>query len=507
MQTEFKESWNTPAAAASPCEGGLVSPSPHFSRKLKQDLAGLATLLANVTEAYTASIFLTVPTSGLLEIAGAHTLSRDFVPEAVISPGAGLIGWVAHNRVRISVCPFEHDATTLLCYRVDQALKSFIAVPIVNEKKELLGVISCDSKKSYAFSKLAEKLISDCARQAARLVELHNNLRESEHQSDSRREELQSILDRLRTFEDEKDLLTSASQLPDSIISRDALVVLSLSESGVGEGVFYSNASEAKAGSRLLDLVCRHKRIICRERSVQAAADDSQKRSFLSVPFHIFGKEGGSLNLLSHPYEAFRADEIADIEKIAGVLGRELERLRLKVSAQAITDRAAISSWYHFALQAKLRINEAKNQKRSLTLLRLSLSNLAAIERLHGIDASVSAVQNTLRLAEQIKGDESLVCLLHGSHLLVLTPTENAERFLQRLSNLLRHPPRSGRGEDSGSGAENTGELIVSGLAVARARFPQESSTIHELAALTLQSLEQAVKEKPMEAAVNAWDW
>ena len=122
--------------------------------KLNTDFANaltqLAQLVANITDSYTTAIFLTANSpQRILNLAAIHSLSRDTISDTSINFGSGLIGWAAENGVRISVCPFEHDATTLRCYTQDQALKSFIAVPTLDPaSSEILGVISCDSKKS-----------------------------------------------------------------------------------------------------------------------------------------------------------------------------------------------------------------------------------------------------------------------------------------------------------------------------------------------------------------------
>ena len=123
---------------------------------------------------------------------GVHTLSRDLIHTAEIPHGRGLVGWTAENKVRISVCPFEHDATTLRYYRSDQDLKSFLAVPILPrsggpQQETLLGVIACDSKKNYAFAKITEKILVDCSVQAANIIELVRSVQDRKEKERRRR--------------------------------------------------------------------------------------------------------------------------------------------------------------------------------------------------------------------------------------------------------------------------------------------------------------------------------
>lgn len=471
--------------------------------ELHTALSGLSDLIANVIEAYSASIFVAHGKDRILEMFGAHTLSREFAHGAKIPFGSGLVGWVAENARRISVCPFENDATTLLYYTKDQALKSFIAVPIVDSRGRLLGVIACDSKKSYAFSKIGEKILVDCAKEAAKIIELHQRLSKAEGKRDLPANALEEVLESLRTQEDERSLLSTACDLPDALVRRDALVVLSLAEGGIGEGVFYSKASESRIGNRLLEHVCRHKRIICGERSVHApASDDTKNRSFLSIPFHVLGREAGSLNLLSRPHDAFQATEIVALEKIAHVIGKELERIRLRMTKDSTTELLGMQSWKTFELQAKVRLTQAKKDRTPLTLIRLRFSNMVEIESARGIDSTVSAIQRLFRLIEQVKGHDALACPLYGTDLLLLIRSEETDRMLHRLKSIIAKPVTEST-QQSVIG-EGIGAILIRGLSITSSQFPRDGETITDLAAKTLRTVEEA---KQPEVAVNAWNW
>jgi hypothetical protein len=86
---------------------------------------------------------------------------------------AGLIGWVAKHGRAIHVSPFDRDSRTLGVYSTDQELKSFIAVPIkLPNSTSIWGVVACDSRKSFAFSKLQGKLLEELAEQATCLLRM-----------------------------------------------------------------------------------------------------------------------------------------------------------------------------------------------------------------------------------------------------------------------------------------------------------------------------------------------
>ena len=139
---------------------------------------------ANISDAH--SCFIFIPTQILnqeqetkslaptLELVGYHTLSTDIIPDCLIPRGSGLIGWVAKHKQAIHVSPFERDSRTLGIYSKDQSLKSFIGIPVPLQQGSQVqtGVIACDSKKSYAFSKLQGKLLEDLAKEIANTISL-----------------------------------------------------------------------------------------------------------------------------------------------------------------------------------------------------------------------------------------------------------------------------------------------------------------------------------------------
>ncbi|MFN8388970.1 MAG: GAF domain-containing protein [Bdellovibrionota bacterium] len=518
-----------PTDAASPIE---MPGTAGADGELHDYLNQLARLVANVTESYTAAVFLAHPQEKTLELAAIHTLSRDIVYQARIGYGCGLIGWTAENAVRISVCPFEHDATTLLYYHRDQGLKSFIAVPILDRQSNLLGVIACDSKKSYAFAKITEKILLDCATQAATLLTLHRRAAHTPDRAlDPNDSALVDYLEALRSQKSEKALLELAANLPLDFVARDALVVITTDEPGASASAFYSASNQVRVGHRLLELVCRHKKVICSERSVQAqTVDDSRQRSFLSIPFHISKREAGSINLLSRAFEAFSAVEISTLERVAKVLGKELELIRLREKLVSPESATGLLTWSQFALQAKaaLASPSAKNPKQGICLLRLAMTNLAEIEDFLGVSAAHAAVLKLMRLVEQAKGSSGIACYLYGYQILVLSDRSEIERIWGRLSRLLDRisltednafetamrtkQDRSSADRGARQPGANLAELLTRGLLHVHVTAPQDGESLEELVAKSNRLLELAAGEssqqgKQLEVMAHASNW
>ena len=155
-----------------------------LEQQLRDCLRRMARFGANITDSHSCFIFLPssymTPGSSFeteLVIGGHHSLCPDILEQCKIKKGNGLIGWVAKHCQPIHVSPFEHDSRTLGMYREDRQLKSFIGTPIKLSRSNsdstiATGVIACDSKKSFAFSKLQGKLLGDLAIEVAQAVKL-----------------------------------------------------------------------------------------------------------------------------------------------------------------------------------------------------------------------------------------------------------------------------------------------------------------------------------------------
>ena len=154
---------------------------------LREELGRLTRFGANLAEAHSCAIFLPSSVVQLferalsadtshLELSAIHTMCSEVDSETIIAAGVGLIGWVSKHRRAIHVAPFEHDSRTLGMYTDDVAIKSFIGVPVLLDRLArsgsgvACGALVCDSKKSYAFSKLHAKMLDELAGQIASTI-------------------------------------------------------------------------------------------------------------------------------------------------------------------------------------------------------------------------------------------------------------------------------------------------------------------------------------------------
>ena len=410
------------------------------SQELIQNLEHLCVLIANALEAYSAVIFLANDAEKLLTVGAYHSLSREFVKDAKIRYGSGLAGWSAENKNKILVSTFENDATTLQYYAQDQALKSVISLPILNEQNELLGVLACDSKKSYAFTKVAEKTLLDCAKQAATIISLHATVRSLQQQKTVDSNSLHDLLEQLRNKNSEDDLLKAVANLPQGVVPHQAMVALRISSSHPQQTVYRSTHGNEQAHHYLLEQVLKHKKVICPNKSItfKSTAEKNDGLTFLSVPLRCLDQEGGSLNLISNPHYSFSDQHIAAVEQIAQILSQEMERLRLR---QMLFDKGGaqgILSWAAFAERATQMLREVVKYKRPAGLLRIDLNSLGPLEDKIGIDTTVTLIDKISRIIEQIKLQDSPACRLYGNRFYIMLDKASIPAFITRYETLVR---------------------------------------------------------------------
>ena len=100
-----------------------------------------------------------------LKLRAFKSLSSHIDPEAVIQPGAGLLGW-AHKTGRVvNVDQVSFETERLLFYTRDEEIKSFMAVPL----PEIAAVLAMDSKRRYIFTEKSAKLFMQFSQSIARL--------------------------------------------------------------------------------------------------------------------------------------------------------------------------------------------------------------------------------------------------------------------------------------------------------------------------------------------------
>ena len=126
-------------------------------------------MVANVYDAHTAALFIQQPHSNILELVAKESLSRQIVPDCIIRPGEGLLGWVARENRRLHITRFDRDTRTLGIYAKDVDIKALLAAPLPEGR----GVLMVDSRNRHAFPEKKQKILEDFAAVARDLWNVH----------------------------------------------------------------------------------------------------------------------------------------------------------------------------------------------------------------------------------------------------------------------------------------------------------------------------------------------
>jgi signal transduction protein with GAF and PtsI domain len=131
----------------------------------RRDLREAVELLADLTEAFTAALFLRDRGADTLRAVAWHTLSKSFRSSEPIKIGEGVVGYVAKHLVPVDVDRYQQGATATRLYSEDEGIKAFLAVPIGE-----MGVLVIDSKARSIFGEREKKVVREFARFLGNLV-------------------------------------------------------------------------------------------------------------------------------------------------------------------------------------------------------------------------------------------------------------------------------------------------------------------------------------------------
>lgn len=163
--------------------------------RLLEDMGRFSALAANILDAYSTLIVLPSglselpsPTRGVpgesLTVISSHSLSSRLKVPCVLPAKNGVIGWVARTGRPVHLAHFDRDSSALGYYASNEPLKSFIAHPIVppandamDSSHRLHGVLVADSRKSYAFGPVQQKILGQLCEQLSFQLSLFHDLR------------------------------------------------------------------------------------------------------------------------------------------------------------------------------------------------------------------------------------------------------------------------------------------------------------------------------------------
>ncbi len=384
----------------------------------ERDIDNLIKLIASVADAFTAAIFLPSDNGDTLTLAACHSLSPHIIPECAIDVGSGLVGWVAANGEPIVVSDFKPETTTLGFYRVDEEIKSFLAVPIpVGEKN---GVLAIDSKRSYVFPPGMQKLMTLFADHVGRWFQ-NSTVQAIMVQNTSAIDNLLAVCDSLGQAINPASVVEAAVACPPDLVGADAIAVALVGEedgacrvvSSAGEGMPNCRDLEVSLEQSLAGWVIRNSKALalteCREYYSKTFVFSPEEpffgvEAFLGVPLVAGAELLGVLVFLARRRGAFKEAEVSTARLLAAQVASALSASDSKRRERLLTYLEPTTGIPNFRRLSELGgalLDRATAEGHRVACLTLALQELDALR----LSAGRSAVDEALRgMADHCRG-------------------------------------------------------------------------------------------------------
>lgn len=281
---------------------------------LEDELQNFIKLVSNVTEAYTAALFLVDEKQcDSLRLQAWQSLSNNIAANVEIPVGnGGLVGWVAKEERPTNASKFPSNTTTLQFYTRDEEIKSFAASPIFDGTR-LIGVLSIDSKKNYVFTDKVMKLLNDFAITAGGII-VHGRRRIKLSAEATAMDALNEIIDKITVCGKISELAQTLRLSTPNLIPHDYLAIALRSYDNDKFHMVQTNDSPHGSGHLPLThfrmgWVIQQARTIyipdLKEAHVYPGCG-GKWRSFIGAPLMVHDQVTGAIGLMSRKPKAFR---------------------------------------------------------------------------------------------------------------------------------------------------------------------------------------------------------
>lgn len=159
---------------------------------LKNYMQNIAKLASNITNAHSTFIFLPKEqdnfqknTNNILELIAYDSKETIKNSKISINIDSTIIGYVARHKKAIHISPFDRDSKHIGINYTQEKLQSILALPIIiDEYNDKIGVLFCDSQKTFAFTKEQCLILNALTSQITSIYELHKLTQTTTNKSD-----------------------------------------------------------------------------------------------------------------------------------------------------------------------------------------------------------------------------------------------------------------------------------------------------------------------------------
>ena len=466
---------------------------------LERDLFSLITLVSNVTEAYSACLFLENKRRKTYQLTTYHSLSPYILADASVDVGQGFMGWVLENNEPLSVNQFDKDTLVLGYYSRNEDIKSFMATPLPSSINK--GALAIDSKKSWCFTSRDQKILAGFAQQFAYLADGAMTSVQMERRSMSV-PAFSRYLTSLRSSENEGQLLNAICQVPRELLPFDACFLVLIDEeagfprlvrtSGFGE-LFLGEVTISERASLAGYVLNKQESLRLPDLKGKKGTrplfhhDEPQfdARSAVCLPLASKGEILGCLGFTSKHRAQFDASSVQRGEIIAAIVADAIANRKNELRWQARLEIDTLTGEPNIQyLHSRLHeiICEAETGGRQLALLSIAPDASSEFK-------DISQEEVILQLSNSLKqfatGNDILVRHEGPRFLLLLQDSsqEYAEAVAERILNVVDHTPFYFGGKEF--------EITIS---IGAACFPETARSSKHLIQSSLEALGYAQK-------------
>ena len=464
---------------------------------LERDLFSLISLVSNVTEAYSACLFLENKRRKVLQLTTYHSLSPHIISDASIKSAQGFMGWVLENNAPLSVNQFDKDTIVLGYYSRDEDLKSFMAAPLPSTMTK--GALAVDSKKTWSFTNKSQKILAGFAQQFAFLIDGALIAAQVERRSINVNA-FNGYLSSLRSCESEDQLLDAICLVPRELVPFNAcFLVLKDEEAGVSRLIRTSGFGELfledisisdrpsvsgyvlnKGESlRLPDL--KRRPLFCENES------DFGARSVAAVPLIARGETIGVLGFTNRQRGQFDPYALKRAEAIASPVADALIRIRAEKKWQRRKEYDSVTGGRNLAyLRFRLGeiLKDADVRGRHVALLDIDPDDSETIYREFGASGIQDLANHMHSLLNPFTSGGDILARHEGARFFLLllgSSIEHSEAVANHILQTINENPI-----DFGS------KTISLTACVGATCFPDDAHTANDLFMASSKALESA---------------
>lgn len=403
---------------------------------LYDEIYNLIKLVSNTTEAHTCALFVAIPSRRQVALRALYSLTRNVNEEISIDFGTGLIGWVAANSKPLNAPKFHYDFGNLPYYLKQEMIKSFMAVPIINNSS-LSGVLCVDSKRSYVFTEKDQKILSGFADQFSFILQREKEMISLTEKAEDYKNFIQ--LHSEITVESGKNVLELISNLSEKIIHFDTCSISLLDEERkhllVKRASGYSDSRIMEmtfpAGSGIAGIVLRDKKgLLIPTLNTEAKNffiyGENEPRtsisSFMGIPLIAHEDPIGFLSYTRKKGPPFTNRDLQLVSVLADDAAEKISSERIRKTLGSIADIDSLTgltghSAFHQALKQETA-DPALRQPR--TLLLINPDNFHNINHRFGYAVGDEVLRKMAQILTRLVNPQDIVCRERGEEFAIL---------------------------------------------------------------------------------------